>query len=359
MKKSDKETIETGALVGGILGMIINISEQNKGKQLNPSKSFDFQSLVIAGAIGAIIGIASVKLIKFFSTVFRTKKEILNNADEISYLGSVLKSYQPDEIDSLVLLKGKKIRNAINQRFDSDLLGRASYQGSVEQGTALSGLSDLDILVKFKKTSFRDEREMFDAIHNFFKDEFKDDDLLKVREQKVSIGLTFNIDGYRETIDIVPALRTDFVRGKNDYNLFKNPKLVTGGKKIKMNPHKQRDFGNYEEHKKDVIGLIKVLRAKEELPLKSFLIKELTKKAFDSGYIPKGLNDKLIMTLKYIRDNIKTIRLKSPDNPWVSLSDTITAHEKERIYKALDEMLVLIQEDKDYVLEYFPEKSLY
>ncbi|WP_422858627.1 hypothetical protein ACOKFD_14865 [Flagellimonas sp. S174] len=358
MKKSDKETIETGALVGGILGMIINISEQNKGKQLNPNKNFDFQSLVIAGAIGAIIGIASFKLIKFFSTVFRTKKEILNNADEISYLGSVLKSYQPDEIDSLVLLKGKKIRNAINRKFDSDLLGRASYQGSVEQGTALSGLSDLDILVKFKKTSFHNEREMFDAIHDFFKYEFKDDDLLKVREQKVSIGLTFNIDGYRETIDIVPALRTDFIRGKNDYNLFKNPKLVDGSKKIKMNPYKQRDFGNYEEHKKDVIGLIKVLRAKEELPLKSFLIKELTKKAFDRGNIPRGLNDKLIMTLKYIRDNIKTIKLKSPDNPWVSLSDTITAQEKERIYKALDKVLVLIQEDKDYVLEYFPEKSL-
>lgn len=358
MKKSDKENIEIGALVGGIVGMIINVTEQNKETQLNPNKNFDFQSLVVAGAIGAIIGIASIRLIKFFSTVFRTRKEILNNADEISYLGSVLKSYQPDEIDSLVLLKGKKVRNAINQRFDSDLLGRASYQGSVEQGTALSGLSDLDILVKFKKTSFQNEREMFNTIHKFFKYEFKDDDLLKVREQKVSIGLTFNIDGYSETIDIVPALRTDFVRGKNDYNLFKNPGLVKGSKKIKMNPHKQRDFGDYEEHKKDIIGLIKVLKAKEKLPLKSFLIKELTKKAFDRRNIPRGLNDKLIMTLKYIRNNIKTIKLKSPDNPWVNLSDSITAQEKEKIYKALDEILDLIQEDKDYVLEYFPEKQL-
>ena len=358
MKKSDKETIETGALIGGILGMIINTTEQNKEKQLNPNKSFDFQSLIVAGAIGAIIGMASLKLIKFFSTVFRTRKEILNDADETSYLGSVLDSYEPDEIDSLVLLKGKKVRNAINQRFDSDLLGRASYQGSVEQGTALSGLSDLDILVKFKKTSYYTEQQMFNAIHNFFKYEFKDADLIKIREQKVSIGLTFDIDGYEETIDIVPALRTDFVRGKNDYNLFKNPKLSSGSRKIKMNPHKQREFGNYEGHKKDVVGLIKVLKAKEKLPLKSFLIKELTKKAFDRSYIPKGLNDKLIMTLKFIRDNIKTIELKSPDNPRVLLSDAITEQEKEKIYKALDEILDLIQEDKDYVLEYFPEKSL-
>ena len=358
MKKSDKETIETGALIGGILGMIINTTEQNKEKQHNPDKSFDFQSLVVAGAIGAIIGIASLSLIKFFSTVFRTRREIINDADEISYLGSVLKSYQPDEIDSLVLLKGKKVRNAVNQRFNSDLLGRASYQGSVEQGTALSGLSDLDILVKFKKTSFYSEREMFNTIHDFFKYEFKDVDLVKVREQKVSIGLTFDIDGYEETIDIVPALRTDFVRGKNDYNLFKNPKLASGGRKVKMNPHKQKEFGDYEEHKKNVIGLIKVLKAKEELPLKSFLIKELTKKAFDKSHnIPKGLNDKLIMTLKFIRDNIKTIVLKSPDNPKVLLSNTITDQEKEKIYEALDEILDLIQEDKDYVLEYFPEKS--
>lgn len=357
MRKSDKETIETGALVGGILGMIVNITEQNKEKQLNPNKSFDFQSLVVAGTIGAIIGIASFKLIKFFSTVFRTRKEILNNADEISYLSSVLKSYQPDEIDSLVLLKGKKVRNVINKRFDSDLLGRASYQGSVEQGTALSGLSDLNILVKFKKTSFYNEREMFNTIYKFFKYEFKDDDLLNVREQKVSIGLTFNIDGYMETIDIVPALRTDFVRGKNDYNLFKNPKLASGGRKIKMNPHKQRDFGNYEEHKKGVIGLIKVLKSKEKLPLKSFLIKELTKKAFDRNSIPKGLNDQLIMTLRFIKDNIKTIELKSPDNPRIFLSNAITKQEKEKIHKVFDEILDLVQEDKGYFLEYFPEKS--
>ncbi len=358
MKKSDKENIEIGALVGGILGIIINVTEQNKEKQLNPNKNFDFQSLVVAGAIGAIIGIASFSLIKFLSTVFHTRREILNDADEISYLSSVLESYKPDKVDSLVLLKGKKVRNAINKRFYADLLGRASYQGSVEQGTALSGLSDLDILVKFKKTSFNNEQQMFSTLFNFFKDEFKDVDLINVREQKVSIGLTFDIYGYEETIDIVPALRTDFVRGKNDYNLFKNPKLSSGARKIKMNPHKQRDFGNHEQHKKNVIGLIKVLKAKEKLPLKSFLIKELTMQAFERSYVPKGLNNKLIMTLKYIRDNIKTIKLKSPDNPWVYLSDAITAQDKEKIYKALDEILCIIQEDKDYVLEYFPEKSL-
>jgi len=357
MKKSEKETIETGALVGGILGLIINTAEQNREKRLNPNKSFDFQSLVLAGAIGAIIGMASFGLINFFSKVFSSRKEILNEADEISYLGSVLKSYEPDEIDALVLIKGNKIRSALNKRFNSNLLGRASYQGSVEQGTALSGLSDLDILVKFKKTSFYNEREMFKSIHDFFKDEFKDDDLVKVREQKVSIGLTFEIKGCEETIDVVPALRTDFIRGKNDYNLYKNPKLSTGGRKIKMNPHKQREFGNYEEQKKSAVGLIKVLKAKEKLPIKSILIKELTKKAFDRCHIPNGLNARLIMTLQFIRDNIKTIEVKSPDNPRVLLSEAITIKEKDTIHKVLSETLESIHQDKDYILDYFPEKS--
>ncbi|MFL0171650.1 hypothetical protein, partial [Tenacibaculum maritimum] len=321
MKKSKKEDIVKGAALGGVMGLLFNGIKQYELSKENPEREFDFKSLITDAAIGGIIGGLSVPAFHFISSVFDSKEDLITNKDEVNYLLSVIGSYEPDEIDKIVYRKGYKIKNAINKEYNHDLLGKATNQGSVAQGTSLSGLSDLDILVKFKKTSFSSLNSMFNSIHDFFKYNFKDSELVNVRKQKVSIGLTFNIDGHYETIDVVPALRTDFKKGKNEYNLFKNPKLAIDSKKIKMNPHKQREFGNYEEEKKEVISLIKLLKEKQNLPIKSFLIKELTKKAFDENQVPNTLNEQLVMTLKFICNNIKTIKIKAPDNPSSVLTD--------------------------------------
>lgn len=356
MKQAKDNFIETGAFIGGVFGLMLNIIDQSKKKKENPERKFDFQSFILIGVLGAIVGAVSFRILEFLISVFTSKEEILDEVDEINYLATVLVSYEPDEIDRAVLLKGKKIKSAIKAKFKNDLLGKVKYQGSVDQGTALSGLSDLDLLVQFKKTSFQKESDMYYALYNFFKYNFKDEGLVDIRKQKSSVGLIYNIDNSKEIIDVVPTLRTDFIRGKHDYTLFKNPNLSTGAKKVKMNPYKQKDFGGYQNQKIDIIRLIKILKVEEKLPLKSVLIKELTKKAFQDVKMPVKLNQKLIKVLEYIRDNIQKIKVSAPDNPRVDLTNDLTYSEKTEIKKALDVILCNLKKDKNYLLDYFPEK---
>ncbi|MDY8134689.1 hypothetical protein [Aquimarina sp. 2201CG5-10] len=356
MKKTKNNYTEVGAVVGGIFGLILNIVHQSEKKEENPEIKFDFQSLIITGILGAIVGAASFRIIGFLLLVFNSKEEILNENDEIKYLASVLETYEPDDIDREVLLKGKRIRAAINKRFSFDLLGKATYQGSKVVGTALSGLSDLDILVKFKKTSFCREKDMYYELFKFLKYHFNDPDLLDVRQQKVSIGLIFNINGFEEVIDVVPSLRTDFVRGKNEYHLFKNPKFFKGSTKLKMNPHKQRDLGDFENQKIEVIKLIKILKDREKLSLKSIFITELTKMAFEEIKLPKKPNQILLKVLEYFRDNIRAIQVKSPDNINISLSDSLSFSQKRKIANTLDTILKDLKENKNTLIDYFPEK---
>ncbi|MGJ5641526.1 hypothetical protein [Formosa sp. S-31] len=356
MKNSSKKNLQFGAAIGGVIGLISNSSKQLKYQKKNPQLKFDFQSLILAGILGTILGAVNASLINLFLSVFNSRKEILGEADEIKYLVSAIDSYQTDETDKEVLITGQKIKNELKFRFRNDILGKVSNQGSVKQGTALSGLSDLDIRIQFKKTSFKNEYNMYNTVYYFLKDNFKDINLVEVRKQKVSLGLIFDIDGEIETIDIVPVLRTDFIRGKNDYNLYKNPDLCIGSRKLKMNPKKQEEFGDYQNDKIDIIKLIKLLKTELELPLKSILIKELTIKAFETNVIPLGLNGKLLMTLNFIKDNIDTISIKAPDNPMISLTDNLTEGQKKKIKSILNIVIMDIEKDKNALHDYFPEK---
>lgn len=355
MKKNKDNFITTGAFIGGTLGLLLNYSLQSKEVKENPNHKFNFKSFIVEGMLGAVLGAASFGVIKFLASVF-TEEEILDNIDEINYLASVLESYEPDEIDKEVLLKGKGIKSALYQKFGFNLLGRPSYQGSKVQKTELSGLSDLDILCKFKRTSFQREGNMYRSVCNFLKNHFYDRDLVKVREQGVSLGLIYDINGYEEIIDVVPVLRNDFEKGKNEYNLYKNPKFYKGERKLKMNPKLQKDLGDNEGEKTAVIKLLKLLRSEEELPLKSVLITEFTKRAFQELEMPKELNLQLYCVIEYIRDTILTIEINSPDNENSSLTGRLSFSQKKKIRNSLSEILNDLEEDRNHLLKYFPEK---
>lgn len=357
MRKSKNNIVEVVAIVGGVLGLLINAYKQKQLINENPELKFDYKSLVLSGILGTFIGGASASLIKFFTSVYNSREELLNSKDEISYLVTVLGSYEPDDIDKVIFKKGERIKSEIRKKFYDDLLGRPKYQGSVAQGTSLSGISDLDILVQYKKTSYSNARKMYEDLFKYLDNEFEDYDLVQVRRQKVSIGLIYKIKGYKECIDVVPVLRTDFIKGKNEYNLFTNPDFIDEPKKIKMNPYKQLDFGSHEKEKKEVVSLIKLMKENQNLPLKSILVKELTKKAFSKRNIPNTINEQLLMTLRFIKNNIRTIKVTSPDDPNSILSDLITSEEKDLIYNIINDIVNGIDDNNDNLQDYFPIRN--
>lgn len=145
MRKSSKENLQIGAVIGGILWLIINGSQQLDNK--NPQQKFDFKSFVLAGTIGAVIGLTNVVVLNLSISIFSTKKQIIDETEEISYSVNAIGSYKPNEIDKEVLIKGRKFKSGLKNRFRNEILGNVSYQGSVKQGTSISGRSDLDIRI--------------------------------------------------------------------------------------------------------------------------------------------------------------------------------------------------------------------
>lgn len=347
-------------LLGGIIGLLKNGLEQWDEINENPNRKFNFAEFLGDGLKGlAIGGSIGLSIDKFANKL--SKEEIdEEDFDELNYLERVLGSYKLDTVDQCTIKKGMQIKNRIYEFFNNDLLGKPKYQGSIPQGTSLSGLSDLDILVKFKKTSFNTLENMYFAVLDFFERRFVDHSLIEVRQQRKSIGLIFDIYGEQVCIDIVPAKRTNFVKGGNDYHLYDNPSGWFGKpSRVKMNPHKQADFGSDENAKIAIISLLKVLKVSEDYPLKSVFIKELTKCAFEEyGEKMNGnKHQQLLNTMTYIRDNIEHKRVDSPDNSNNTLSETLTKNEKRKVADSLDYIINDINDDPRRLIKYFPLKE--
>lgn len=357
-----EKIIRDFTIAGGLVGLIINGIEQwAKIKDEDEEQDkFDFLQFFGTGAKGAAIGFGASATIVGIRYLFYLEELDEEDFEEIEHLENVLSSYKLDEIDQATLKKGFFIKNEIYSYFKEVLLGKPKFQGSMQQRTALSGISDLDILVRFKKTSFPTLEEMYCSVLEYFKENFQDSFLVEIRPQKKSIGLIYNILGEQVCIDIVPARRTNFERGNNEYNLYENPSGLFGKpSRVKMNPNKQANFGSHSAAKANIVRLLKVLKEKEGLPLKSVLIKELTKLAFDSHKrkFPERLDKQLLLALEYIRDNIEHKKVISCDNSNNILSDSLTKNQKRKVANAFNYIINDLEENPTNFKWYFPIKE--
>jgi hypothetical protein len=290
---NNSKFIRNATVAGGATALLIDAIDQWLRIQNLEQEKFNFSQWLSNGAIGAGIGFGASTIFIGLQSMFAPEELDEEDFEEVSYLEGVLASYELDIIDQKTIKKGLLIKNEIHRAFDGMLLGRPKFQGSIPQGTALSGISDLDIFVKFKKTSFKTLEDMYFSILHFFQNEFSDQSLIEVRAQRRSIGLIFDILDEQVCIDVVPGRRTNFERGGNEYTLYENASGWFGRpSRVKMNPYKQSHFGANAAAKANMVGLLKVLRESEGLSLKSVFLKELTKEAFESnkGGFPKQID---------------------------------------------------------------------
>lgn len=356
----NEKLIWNATKLGGLVGLLINGLEQWSQINDDPTKRFSIKELIGSGIKGATIGSGVGLLAVGLGAIFEPNELDEEDFQEVEYLDSVLDSFQPDEIDQLTIKKGFSIKKRLAQFFGNDILGRPKFQGSMQQGTSLSGISDLDILVQFKRTSFKTLEQMYDTTLDYFENVFTDIGLIEIRPQKKSIGLIYDINGEQVCIDVVPARRINFDKGGHEYHLYDNPNGWFGkASRVKINPYKQADFGTDETAKANVTMLLKVLKVNEGYSLKSVMIKELTKKAFGSfqNEVPKKISDQVLETMKYIRDNIEYQKVVSPDNMNNVLSNLMTKNEKRKIANSLDYIISDIESNPKRFSNYFPRKE--
>ena len=233
--------------------------------------------------------------------------------------------------------------------------------GSYAKNTAVNKKFDFDLISPFKRNAFATLEEMFNAVHDFLYEKYKD--RARVKKQKVSIGLEFyaDEDGDVIKIDVVPGreLNQDQYKEDNSLNLYVYSQfgnLSAGSDRIKSNIKAQ--IKNIKDNAdkaaiREIIRLLKIWKIHLNKPYKSFFIELITIKAFNQKDIIGDIWDKLKAVLEYIRDNVKEISLPDPGNSNNDVAESLSTADKEALAGDVKYMIERIEENSDNIKLYF------
>ncbi|HRH08157.1 MAG TPA: nucleotidyltransferase [Bacteroidia bacterium] len=292
--------------------------------------------------------------------------------DKNKHLECVLSSHKMAKEQGLVDKHISK-RNDVKEIFEKEY-GSKIYtpfnSGSYAKHTAINIKFDFDLVIPFKRNSFSTLEEMYDVVYKLLEDKYKDEinkGVVKIRKQKVSIGLEF-IDGSDKIgIDVVPGreLNQDQYIEDNKLNLYVFSSYGVyeqGNTSIRTNIQAQIDNikskGDRDSIRKN-IRLLKGWKVNHEKTAKSFFLELITIKAFDSKDIEGENWEQLKSVMEYIRDNVKTVALPDPGNSGNNVADTLTALEKSSLSDDMKFMVERIEENSDNIKIYFKINEKY
>ena len=223
-----------------------------------------------------------------------------------TYLANILRdqNLQTDELDGW-----RGLREQIEQQL-SVLEGgpRFYYGGSFGKHTMIKARYDLDLVMYWPHTATYSIQGIYTAVGEVLKKHWK-----YVNSKTVAWELPFQ-GGFH--IDVVPGKALD--ARYYEANLHRTDTGTTLKTSLKKHIDTVRNSG-----RTDVIRLMKLWRARKNVPFKkSFLLELMT----IDGCKSKSTNDlegQLLGALAYIRDNIRTCNVIDPANTNNSLSDDL------------------------------------
>jgi hypothetical protein len=300
--------------------------------------------------------------------------------DKQKHLEKVLQTNDISKHQSIDKFVSKKndIKSALNQKFSKEKASNSIDSGSYAKYTAINKKFDIDCCIPFLKkepntnqNGFEKLEDMFEAVYDYFKNEYEDKDLADVRKQRVSIGLLFKIDGEDFNMDVVPGRERPSNSVYNDTNtdlsLYINSRSTKeeekGSTKVKTNIKKHVGLlqGEERKHERKVAKLLKVWKTERKVQkggklIKSFMMELYTKESFDnnSDKIPFGLWEKVKMVMNHIIDNIESNNLVDPANLSNIISDAMSNSAKSSTKSDMKKAIKEIDEDSDKIKEYFP-----
>lgn len=196
-----------------------------------------------------------------------------------------------------------------------DYLFAFSTSGSLAKGTAISGSSDVDLLVSLKHITPGNLRDMYETLFQRFTMA-----TLAPRRQNVSIGL--NINGLK--VDVVPARKQAFLG--NDHTLWSHKKQSHRQTNVHTHIQLIANSGRLNE-----IKSLKIWRKLHGLELPSFVAEMIVIRAL-SGYSTTTPAANFWRVLQYIRDNIMTLRIVDPANSNNVITDDLTVAERQALH---------------------------
>lgn len=286
--------------------------------------------------------------------------------DKNKHLECVLSSHKMAKEQGLVdkhISKRNEVKEELEKEYGSKIYTPFN-SGSYAKHTAINIKFDFDLVVPFKRDSFSTLEEMYNAVYKLLEDKYKDGinkGVVKIRKQKVSIGLEFTDGNDKINIDVVPGreLNQDQYANDSKLNLYVFSQYgiyEQGNTSIRTNIQAQIDNikgnGDRDSIRKN-IRFLKGWKVNNQKVPKSFFLELITIKAFDNEDIEGNNWEQLKSVLEYIRDNVKTATLTDPGNSGNNVSDTLTVLEKSNLSDDMKFMIERIEENSDHIKTYF------
>jgi hypothetical protein len=341
-----------GAVIGGIGFMLINLIDQLIKIDENPELKFDWDKLLRNGVKGALVGGTTGALIGGVKDVRNNFEETLNTCALLGVTVSNIKLDKTESSYQKLSSKAEILSILVENNYKSKLGSHILRIGSTEDNTALSDEFDIDISIPFNPNSFSSTSDMYNNLLTFLKNNFHDDDLVKIRTQKKSIGLIFDIENVEYKIDMVPYKLSNknktsgylFVNNDSAFNKDSYTKTdILSLKSIKLTPVQQK-----------LLICLKHWKRNFEVPIGSHLLKMLILDAYkdNKGKISKDFTAKLLMVVLHIRNAILFKRIVSVENKNNILTN-IKESNKRKISKCCDKILDEYDYQPNSILHYF------
>lgn len=259
--------------------------------------------------------------------------------------------------------KRQQVKEALEKEFGSRLAGGIIYSGSVAKSTEVNIKFDVDQIVPFARNSFSTLEEMADALYAFFYYRYKDpdEDRFELKKQRYSTGLVFHsLTVGNLPMDIVAGrgLRQGQYREDGYLNLYDSSEKTSFQTNISLQIEEIRKS---HDSVRNIIRLLKVWKYHSRASVKSIFLELITRRAFDNAgkSVPGDLWGQLKMTMEFVRDQIKTIRLEDPGNSNNNVADTLNTSEKDQYSNQFRFMLSEIARDKGRLAAFFSDNIKY
>ncbi|MFN4314359.1 MAG: hypothetical protein ACK4E0_08705 [Chitinophagaceae bacterium] len=306
-----------GAIIFGVGNAALNLIKQLTEMNENPDQKFDWKRLLIAAGKGAVAGGAGGWLI---GSVEDHNNSKIAPVDTNAFLYSVVHKVKLNKEDRQYLNLQEKadlLIGILKSEYAGELASEPFRIGSTEKGIALRNKFDIDIALSFKKNSFRSTAEMFDDLGDFLESLIGKYSIVRVRDQRVSIGVLFSIYGKEYKVDVVPKKKSSSSKKNTSGYLFVNDSnfWMDNSTYTKTDFHALKNVRLTEGQKKIVI-ILKHWKIKNKVPISSHLLEALVLDAYEANRyrIPRGLTEKVIMVLRYIADNLDVAVIRSVEN---------------------------------------------
>ena len=283
--------------------------------------------------------------------------------DKNEHLREVLDTHKMCHIQNFVdkvKRRREEVKAKMSNRYGSDKYSSFGY-GSFAKHTATNVKFDLDLVEPFKHNAFGTLQEMFDSVHDFLAEEYKNTGVT-IRKQKVSIGISFPMEEGDEKsveLDVVPGreLSDNDYFDSHDLNLCFNEDHwgFKKGTSQKTNIHKQISHIEGKSSARQIIRLLKIWKKQKGKKYKSFVIELAVIRALDGYNGDNNLWPRLKYTMEYLRDHIaeSSFHLFDPGNTNNDVIAAMQDYDRQSFKSDMENMLNNIDSNPDFYMPYY------